>query len=207
MITWGTADKYKKRGFLRRVYFIIFYCGRLSIQKKRKENTGCRCATNNDLWLCGKTWEELQENQLFQLLRRALYWFFSKIESEGESEASSPHNGAFQKQQWFLRSFLVIKAFHFQQFTWRRMDYVRARSHQHDKNRVESAHDRQMTILVIMLFFAALIPYALTARKYNFRCIWSKAIWDDVYKLHVHLKVLFELCMFSFSPQLTFMSI
>ncbi|XP_052395588.1 cytokine receptor-like factor 1 [Carassius gibelio] len=42
------------------------------------------------------------------------------------------------------------------------MDYACARSHQHDKNRVESARVRQMTMLV-MLFFVALLPYALTA--------------------------------------------
>lgn len=70
---------------MERVYFIIFSCGQLSIQKS-KENTGCRCPTNNDLCLCGNTWEELPKNQLFQLLRRSLYWFFSKIESECEPE-------------------------------------------------------------------------------------------------------------------------
>uniref|UniRef100_A0A8C1Y3W1 Cytokine receptor-like factor 1 n=1 Tax=Cyprinus carpio TaxID=7962 RepID=A0A8C1Y3W1_CYPCA len=43
------------------------------------------------------------------------------------------------------------------------MDYACARCHQHDKNRVESARGRQMAILVIMLFFVVLLPYALTA--------------------------------------------
>lgn len=77
----------QKGRFLGRVYSIsLFSVVANLVYKKRKENTSCRCATNKDLWLCGKTWEELQKNQLFLLLRRALCWFFSKIESEGESE-------------------------------------------------------------------------------------------------------------------------
>lgn len=97
---------------LERVYFIIFCWSQLGLQKS-KGNTGCRCPTNNDLWLCGKTWEELQKNQLFQLLRRALYWFFSKIESECESERPLRIMVLFRSSNDFYEAFWWLRLLFF----------------------------------------------------------------------------------------------
>jgi len=99
---WGIAYTFGKS------LFHSFLLCPLSIQTS-KENTGCRCLTNNDLCLCGNTWEELQKNQLFQLLRRSLYWFFSKIESECESERPLRIMVLFRTSNDFLEAFWWLR--------------------------------------------------------------------------------------------------
>ncbi len=50
---WGTADKYKKEGFWEGFVSLFYVVANLTEKKTLAADT------NNDLWLCGKTWEEL----------------------------------------------------------------------------------------------------------------------------------------------------
>lgn len=176
---------------MERVYFIIFCWSQLSTQKS-KENTGCRCPTNNDLWLCGKTWEELQKNQLFQLLRRALYWFFSKIESECESERPLRIMVLVRPSNDFYEAFWWLRLLFFCEGEW--IMRTRARI---SMTRIElraRATDKwqfQSLCCFLLRFFHMRLQHVSTISHVFKVYFWSKAIWE-VFKLHLHLKVIFE---------------